>query len=150
MNTHITAKDRHSETRASAWTFLIIGGIGLLVITLAFAGVIRLPLNMFSLAVMEGMFFIFLIIAVISFRNALKMLDDIAREDNLESRVREWAREHLHANELIEGIDEETPEEERFFLISEAIRSRLTPAFPEMNDAYTDKLTEDFYNELFG
>lgn len=149
MNTHIAAKDRHSETRSSAWTFLIVGGAGLLVITLALAGVIRLPLNTFSLAVLEGMFFLFLIIAAVSFRNAMKMLDDIAREDDLESRIRTWAEEHLNAEELSEGVDADIPEEERFFILSEAIRRRLMPAFPEIDDAYADKLTEDFYNELF-
>lgn len=38
MNTHVPARERHSETRSSAWTFLIIGAAGFLVITLALAG----------------------------------------------------------------------------------------------------------------
>lgn len=149
MSTHVSARDRHSETRSSAWTFLIVGAVGFLIITLALTGVIRLPLNTFSLAVMEGMFFLFLIVAGISFRNAMKMLDDISKEDSLETRIQEWAKEHLTAEELSEGIDENTPEEMRYFLISEAIRERLMPAFPEIDDAYAEKLTEDFYNELF-
>lgn len=149
MSTHVSARDRHSETRSSAWTFLIVGAAGFLIITLALTGVIRLPLNTFSLAVMEGMFFLFLIVAGISFRNAMKMLDDISKEDSLETRIQEWAKEHLTAEELSEGIDENTPEEMRYFLISEAIRERLMPAFPEIDDAYAEKLTEDFYNELF-
>ena len=77
--------DRHSETKSSAWTFLVVGGAGFLVITLALAGVLVLPFNAFSLAIMEGMFLIFLIVAGISFKRAMKMLDDIAREDDLES-----------------------------------------------------------------
>lgn len=149
MNTHVPAKIRHSETRSSAWTFLIIGAAGFLVITLALAGVIALPFHTFSLAVLEGMFFLFLIIAGISFRNAMRMLDDISREDDLENRIRIWAKEHLTAEELSAGIDEGTPEEMRYFLISEAIRERLMPVFPEVDDAYAEKLTEDFYNELF-
>lgn len=149
MNTHVSARDRHSDTRSSAWTFLVVGGIGFAVITLALAGVIRLPFNTFSLAVLEGMFFLFLIFAAVSFRSAMKMLDEISREDSLESRIREWAKEHLIPEELSAGITEDTPEEMRYFLISEAIRERLMPAFPEVDDAYAEQLTEDFYNELF-
>ncbi len=149
MNTHVPARERHSETRSSAWTFLIIGAAGFLVITLALAGVIILPLNTFSLAVLEGMFFLFLVVAGISFRNAMKMLDDISREDDLEDRIRTWAEEQLTTEALCAGIDEDTPEEMRYFLISEAIRERLMPAFPEVDDAYAEKLAEDFYNELF-
>ena len=141
--------DRHSETHSSAWTFLVVGASGLLISTLALTGVIRLPLNIFSLAVLEILFFLFLIFAVYSFRSAMKMLDDISREDSLEKRIRKWAEEHLTAEELSEGIEEDTPEEMRYFLISEAIRERLMPAFPEVDDAYAEKLTEDFYNELF-
>lgn len=149
MNTHVSAKVRHSETRSSAWTFLLVGGIGLLIITLAFIGVIKLPLSTFSLAVMEGIFFLFLIIAGISFRNAMKMLDDISREDNLETRIREWAKANLRPDDLTAELQEDTPEEMRYFIISEAIRERLMPAFPEVDDAYAEQLTEDFYNELF-
>lgn len=149
MNTHVSARDRHTETRSSAWTFLVVGAAGLLVITLALAGVIRLPLNGFSLAVLEALFFLFLVFAVYSFRSAMKMLDDISREDSLEDRIRKWAADHLTAEELSAGIDADTPEEMRYFLISEAIRERLMPAFPEVDDAYAEKLTEDFYNELF-
>lgn len=149
MNTHVSARDRHSETKSSAWTFLVVGGIGLLVITLALAGVLVLPFNTFSLAILEGMFLVFLIIAGISFKNAMKMLDDISREDDLESRVRAWADEHLTVESLTAGIEEDTPEEMKYFIISEAIRERLMPAFPEIDDAYAEELVETFYNELF-
>lgn len=149
MNTHVSAKERHADTRSSAWTFLIVGAVGFAFITLALLGIIRLPLNTFSLAVMEGMFFLFLIFAVASFKNAMKMLDDISREDDLETRIKEWAKEHLTLEELTDGIPEDTPEEMHYFLVSEAIRKRLMPAFPEVDDAYAEQLTEDFYNELF-
>lgn len=149
MNTHVSARSRHSETKSSAWTFLIVGAVGFLVITLALAGVLVLPFNTFSLAIMEGMFLVFLIIAGISFKNAMKMLDDISREDDLESRIRTWAAEHLTAESLTAGIEEDTPEEMKYFIISEAIRERLMPAFPEVDDAYAEELAETFYNELF-
>ena len=149
MNTHVSARDRQSDTRSSAWTFLVVGGIGFAVITLALAGVIQLPFNTFSLVILEGMFLLFLIFAFVSFRSARELLDEVSREDSLETRIREWAKDHLIPEELSAGITEDTPEEMRYFLISEAIHERLMPAFPEVDDAYAEQLTEDFYNELF-
>ena len=149
MNTHVSARDRHSETKSSAWTFLIVGSIGFLIITLSLAGVIVLPFNTFSLAVMEGLFLIFLIVAGISFKNAMKMLDDISREDDLECRIRAWAAKHLTVESLTSDIEENLSEEMKYFTVSEIIRERLMSSFPEVDDAYAEELTETFYNELF-
>lgn len=149
MATHTSAKSKHSETKSSAWTFLIVGGIGFLIITLALVGVIALPLNKFSLFIMEAMFLIFLVIALISFKNAMKMLDDISREDDLETRIRAWGKENLSADELTAELDADTSEEMKYFMVSALIREQLMMAFPEVDDAYAEELTENFYNELF-
>lgn len=149
MNTYVSARNRHSETKSSAWTFLLIGSAGFLIITLALLGVIHLPLNMFSLAIMEGMFILFLIIALISFKNAMKMLDDISREDTLEARIQDWAKEHLTVDELTKDVDENTTEEMKYFMVSELIRERIMCTFPEVDDAYAEELTENYYNRLF-
>lgn len=149
MNTYTSARSRQSETKSSAWTFLIVGGIGFLIITLSLAGVLKLPLNTFSLVIMEAMFLVFLVIAVLSFKKAMRMLDEIASEDSLETRVQEWAKLHLHAEELASEVEEDTTDEMKYFMISELIRERLMRAFPEIDDAYAEELTENFYNQLF-
>ncbi len=149
MDTHVPADVRHSELKSSAMTFLLIGGIGFLIITLALIGVITLPLNVFSLAVMEGVFVIFLIIAITSFQKAMKMLDDITSEADLESRIEDWVKDNLHVEELSKLPAPDTPEEMRYFIISEAIRERLMIAFPELTDAHAESLTETYYNQLF-
>ncbi len=147
--TYTSAREKQSENRSSAWTFLIVGGIGLVVITLALLGVVKLPLNTFSLAVMEVIFVIFLIIAALSFRKAMKLMDDIAREDTLDEKVQTWMRENLAREELLADVDADTTEELQYFMVSEEIRRRLMLQFPEIEDAYADELTENYYNELF-
>lgn len=149
MNTHIPAKDRHADLRSSALTFLFVGGIGFLVITLALIGVITLPLTLFSLAIMEVVFVIFIIIAVTSFKKAMSILDDISKESDLEARIQEWAKTNLSAAELSALPEEDTPEEMRYFIITEAIRKKLILDFPELDDAYAESLTESLYNELY-
>ncbi|MCC8140589.1 MAG: hypothetical protein LIO67_09910 [Lachnospiraceae bacterium] len=147
--TYTSAREKQSENRSSAWTFLIVGGVGLVVITLALLGVVKLPLNTFSLAVMEVIFVIFLIIAALSFRKVMRLMDDIAREDTLDEKVQTWMRENLTKEELLADVDADTTEELQYFMVSEEIRRRLMLQFPEIEDAYADELTENYYNELF-
>ena len=149
MSTHRSAKDMQSETKSSAWTFLLVGSGGFLIITLALIGFIKLPFSIFSLAIMEIMFFIFLIVAGLSFKNAISMLDDISKESTLEEKISDWTKENLTPESLTVDLDENTTSEMKYFMVTELMRERMMLAFPELDDAYAEELTEHYYNELF-
>ena len=149
MSTHKSAKDMQSETKSSAWTFLLVGSGGFLIITLALIGFIKLPLSIFSLAIMEIMFFIFLIVAGLSFKKAMSMLDDISRESTLGEKISDWAKENLTPESLTVDLDENTTSEMKYFMVTELMRERMMHAFPELDDAYAEELSERYYNELF-
>ena len=105
MSAYNSAKNRQSETKSSAWAFLLVGIIGFVIILLALLGVIRLPFGTFSLLIMEVMFVIFLIIAGLSFKRAMNMLDEISKESDLETRIKDWAKENLTADSLTVDAD---------------------------------------------
>ena len=149
MSTHRSAKDMQSETKSSAWTFLLVGSGGFLIITLALIGFIKLPFSIFSLAIMEIMFFIFLIVAGLSFKKAISMLDDISKESTLEEKISGWAKENLAPESLTVDLDENTTSEMKYFMVTELMRERMMLAFPELDDAYAEELAEHYYNELF-
>ena len=149
MSTHRSAKDMQSETKSSAWTFLLVGSGGFLIITLALIGFIKLPFSIFSLAIMEIMFFIFLIVAGLSFKKAISMLDDISKESTLEEKISVWAKENLAPESLTVDLDENTTSEMKYFMVTELMRERMMLAFPELDNAYAEELTERYYNELF-
>ena len=149
MSTHRSAKDMQSETKSSAWTFLLVGSGGFLIITLALIGFIKLPFSIFSLAIMEIMFFIFLIVAGLSFKKAMSMLDDISKEATLEEKISSWAKENLAPESLTVDLDENTTSEMKYFMVTELMRERMMLSFPELDDAYAEELAEHYYNELF-
>lgn len=149
MSTHRSAKDMQSETKSSAWTFLLVGSGGFLIITLALIGFIKLPFSIFSLAIMEIMFFIFLIVAGLSFKKAMSMLDDISKESTLEEKISDWAKENLTPESLTVDLDENTTNEMKYFMVTELMRERMMLTFPELDDAYAEELAEHYYNELF-
>ena len=149
MSTHRSAKDMQSETKSSAWTFLFVGSGGFLIITLALIGFIKLPFSIFSLAIMEIMFFIFLIVAGLSFKKAISMLDEISKESTLEEKISDWAKENLTPESLTVDLDENNTNEMKYFMVTELMRERMMLAFPELDDAYAEELAEHYYNELF-
>ena len=149
MNTYTSAKSRQAETKSSAWTFLFLGTIGFVIMTLALIGVIHIPLHTFAIVVMEAMFACFLIVAAVSFKNVKKLQTKITDEEDLADRVMNWAKENLNAEALTADMDEDTTDEMKYFMVSEVIREKIMTAFPEVDDSYAEELTENFYNELF-
>ena len=149
MSEYKSAKERFAEAKSSAWAFLVIGCAGFLIITAALTGIIHIPLSQFSLIVLDAVFIIFIGIAILSFRHAVRLTGEITDETDLEERIRQWAADNLRPEELMVDLDTNTTEEMKYFLISEMVRERLMRAFPEVDDAYAEKWTENFYNENF-
>ena len=149
MSEYKSAKERFAEAKSSAWAFLVIGCAGFLIITAALTGIIHIPLSQFSLIVLGAVFIIFIGIAILSFRHAVRLTGEITDETDLEERIRQWAADNLRPEELMVDLDTNTTEEMKYFLISEMVRERLMRAFPEVDDAYAEEWTENFYNENF-
>ena len=149
MSEYKSAKERFAEAKSSAWAFLVIGCAGFLIITAALTGIIHIPLSQFSLIVLDAVFIIFIGIAILSFRHAVRLTGEITDETDLEERIRQWAADNLRPEELMVDLDTNTTEEMKYFLISEMVRVGLMRAFPEVDDAYAEEWTENFYNENF-
>ena len=149
MHTYTSAKERYSEAKSSAWTFLVIGCAGFLAVTVALTGVFHLPLNHFSLLVLDAVFLLFIGIAFLSFHHAARLTGEVTGETDLNTRIRRWATDNLRPEELMVDLDANTSEEMKYFLISEMVRERLMRAFPEIDDAYAEEWTENYYNENF-
>ena len=77
------------------------------------------------------------------------MLDDISKESTLEEKISDWAKENLTPESLTVDLDENTTSEMKYFMVTELMRERMMLAFPELDDAYAEELTERYYNELF-
>ena len=149
MSEYKSAKERFAEAKSSAWAFLVIGCAGQSSAASALTGIIHIPLSQFSLIVLDAVFIIFIGIAILSFRHAVRLTGEITDETDLEERIRQWAADNLRPEELMVDLDTNTTEEMKYFLISEMVRERLMRAFPEVDDAYAEEWTENFYNENF-
>lgn len=147
--TYKSPESRYSEMRSSAFIFLLIGVIGLIVMALCWLDILPLPVYDFVLFVLTAMFVLFLGISISSFRSAKKIKATIASENAFLEEVMDWYHTTGCKSPLFNEIDPDQPQEMLYFQKSESIRSLLTEQFPEIDEALLEKLTDDFCEEDF-
>ena len=153
-NTYVKTSDRYKDNLSSAYTFLICGCFGLLILVLedfgliklwGMSGVSKILLNV----VIGGLFTGFIIIGIKSLTYSKILKQQATEEDEFTSKLIEW----LHANLTIESIENSyntnIPEEMKYFKRVEIIREKLEEMYSTLDDEYLIKISDDYYYDLF-
>lgn len=156
VSVYVSSADRAEDNRSSAYTLLIIGGIGLVLVVLMAMGVIPFFFNsstkVLTYAVMGSLFGIFIIMGIVSFRNAAKFARKADFEAELSGEMRQWAKEHL-TKEKIDAMlapeDQELPEELLYFKRTELCRQRLENQYMNLEERFLEHFIEEIYPEIF-
>ena len=144
-------KERYEDTRSSAFSLIAIGGIGLVVMILDFAGVIHLPLHNFALFTMTALFVIFLIVGVGSLGSAKKILATADKEAAKIAEIKNWYLNDSAPNAALEALEErftDDTEEEKELQRYETIRALLDGEFPDVSEVLLDTLASEFSEKL--
>ncbi len=156
-NKYMNSADRAEDNRSSAWTLLIVGGAGLLVIILGALGIIPIPMRGFSktmsMIVLGGLCVLFVVMGIVSFKKSKVYAEQAAKEGDRESKVFEWFQENCPAERIDEMLGEQLfglPEEEKYFKRFAAVRQILYQNFPEMGVEFMDHMADEVYEKLFG
>lgn len=142
-----SARERYSDVRSSAYTFLFLGSVGFVIMALALAGIYQLPFHDFALWVMLLLFVVFLGIGFASLKNAKSIQKEIAPEEALIEKIISWYHEEGCKQEEILAIPSVATDGFQYFQLYDAIRQTLLMHFPEIDEALLDKLTSDFCEE---
>ena len=109
------SSEKAEENRSSAWMLLIIGGIGLVIMLLGIFGVLpfRLGNPYLFYGVMSAVFILFLVMGVVSMKNARIFAREAESENTLRDAMTKWYRDNLVAEEIDAAIltEDESPEE---------------------------------------
>lgn len=152
---YVNNEEKAKDNRSSAYTLLFVGGIGLAVVLLLFFDVISFPGTMLNkymiIGVMGTLFVLFLIMGAVSFKNARLLAQKAGKEENLTQEIKKWCTGQLCG----EAIDNELhlealPEEVKYFQRFEAVKTRITNQFMNLDEAYLDRLIDEIYPEIFG
>lgn len=146
------------DNKSSAFTLLLVGGVGIVVIALCMTGVISLNLSETSkymvYGVMGALFILFLVMGVVSMRSSKIFAQKAQTEDNLTEEITKWCltdlnKEMIDQMILDEDSEEETSEEMRYFKRTEKMRNLINEKFLNLDEAYLEHILDEIYSEIF-
>ena len=152
---YVPKRSRYEDNKSSAMTFLLVGGIGAVLVLLHVAGVIDFNLTTFSKiltnTVMGALFIIFIIVGIISAKNASRYKKEAVAEESLTGQICSSFHE-LYTTEGIDnacGIDADKSNYEQWYLRYHFIEKQISDEYPELAEDYLEYITELIYNETY-
>ncbi|MBQ8814541.1 MAG: hypothetical protein IJZ85_08615 [Lachnospiraceae bacterium] len=156
---HIYEKceDRYKNHLSTAVSFAVIGTGLLVLLLLSSLNVIRFPIsyhtNRFTFFTLTAAGIFFEVIAVVSFRRALQLKQQIADEEALTSSIINWfitTYDKKQLDDCIMAMEDEIESEEVLDLKRyEIISCYLTRENEHLDESYVTKLTEDIYTLIY-
>lgn len=148
--------DKTENFRSSAYTLILVGILGIVALVLLYLDI--LPIHLYGAGkyltniVMGGLFVIFIIVGIRSFKTAAKYEALAVEEDKLTEEIKKWISENIDANEIIQTENRKNPdmgEEMKYFFYFGSLKKKVVAAFPDAPEAYMDNLLEELYAQLF-
>ncbi len=152
---YVEKSAKYEDMKSTAYSFLIVGFAGVLLLLLTFAGIIPLqfaPHMKIIMGIVMGI--LFLSFLIVGFRSNFK-LSGLKAQAQKEQEDMNSAKEWLFAQAQAQSIDAENNIHEsddlqqKYFLRSNYIKRMLKQQFPDYEDDFLDYLTEEFYEEMF-
>ncbi len=147
--TYVKKEEQYKDLKSSAFTFILVSVLGIAVLILNAAGIIKIFAGLLPYLVMGALFLAFLYVGFSSYRKARKVEKEIAEENNLTRDINDWLSQNVTAGQLDTLTDPNETEEVRFFHKLEKMKEMIIAEFGELNDSYLDLLTEEYYNTHF-
>ena len=152
--TYMNSGAKAEENRSSAWVLLIVGVLGILVMALGITGV--LPFNIGNpymfYGVMSAVFILFIVMGVVSMRNAKLFEKKAESENSLVDTLLKWSEENLTAEKIDAQIENaaDTPEEALYYKRFEVIRSQMNHQFMNLDQQMLENLIDTkIYEQIF-
>lgn len=151
---YLNNNERAQENRSSAWMLLLVGTAGLVVMILGMFDVLPLHIGnpyMFY-GVMSAVFLLFIVMGVISMKNAKIFAKKAESENTLRDTITKWYQENLDASAIDAEIAEtdETSDEVRYFKRVEKIKEKLNHQFMNLDQAFLEHfIDEEVYDNVF-
>ena len=154
-NVYESSTKKMEENKAAAWSLLIIGGLGVILIALCFSGI--LPLSKFFqgtyvfLGVMGALSLLFIIMGIVSFKNAKSYEKDAQSENSLKASLEEWCKQNLKGEDIDRYIRMRNPgidDDALFFPRNELIKARINHQFLNLDQAFLERFVDEVVYEM--
>jgi len=157
MGAYIDNESKANDNRSSAWTFLMVGLVGMIAMVLVVTGIFPISLNpnakFLIYGVMFAMFGLFIVLGFVSMVNSTRFEKEAKSEKNLYSAMLEYCKSSNLADIIganIESEETDLAEEELYFKRCELLKESLSDKFMNLDEAFLDNFVDKVYSELFG
>ncbi len=151
---YVNSGAKAEENRSSAWVLLIVGILGMLAMILGMTDV--LPLNIGNpymfYGVMSAVFILFIVMGVVSMRNAKLFEKKAESENSLVDTLLKWSEENLTAEKIDAQIENAaaTPAEAVYYKRFDVIRSQMNHQFMNLDQQMLENLIDTkIYEQIF-
>ena len=114
MASYVNNAEKAENNRSSAYTLLIVGRAGFILVVLSFLDVISIRgLNKYMISgVMGALFLLFIIMGCVSLRSARVFEKKAGSENNLTNEIKKWCMTNLSAEDIDQALHFDQEEEE--------------------------------------
>ena len=136
MASYVNNSEKAENNRSSAYTLLIVGSIGFILVVLYFLDVIPVRgLNKYMISgVMGALFLLFIIMGCVSLRSARIFEKKAGSENNLTSEIKKWCMTNLSAKD---------------FARTERVKELISGKFMNLDQDYLERLADEIYASIF-
>ena len=152
MASYVNNSEKAENNRSSAYTLLIVGSIGFILVVLYFLDVIPVRgLNKYMISgVMGALFLLFIIMGGVSLRSARIFEKKAGSENNLTSEIKKWCMTNLSAKAIDESLHFDQEEEEaKYFARTERVKELISGKFMNLDQDYLERLADEIYASIF-
>lgn len=148
QGSYVSKADKSADYRSSAITFTTFGVVGLIVMGLHWAGVFTF-LTTHSSVIITVMFAGFLFVGIDSFIRAKKAKAESVEEERFIGQLKTWLDENLTLGALTAVDQADLSKEANFLNEMNEMKNIITKQFGELDQAFLEQFTEEYYNERF-
>lgn len=150
-------EEKADDNKSSAYTLLGVGGLGAVGVILCLAGVLDAPMSgtmkAIMLLVMGTIFVLFIVMGVISLKNAGDYAKRAASENEMTKELEKWYAENITAEkvdrELFTEEEADFSEEQKYFKRSERMKEFISEHFMNLDEGYLNRFVDEHYQEVF-
>ena len=151
---YVNNEEMAEDNRMSAYTLLLVGGVGLVFIILLFFEILPIRMTVSGKYMTSGdmgvMFVLFIVMGIVSMRNSKILKKKAKKENNLTREIKKWCLDVFEMKEVDERLQIGfLPEELKYFQRFDYMKNTIKNQFMNLDEAYLDRLIEEIYPDIF-
>ena len=149
--------EKADDMKNSAIALILVGVVGMILVILVFTGVISLNQTLYgkiiTCSVMGFLFLVLIVLGFLSIKSFKLLKKNASEEDKMTEEIEKWYKESLTKdiidNNLFTAEERKASDEEKYFKRIAKISSLLNDKFMNLENTYSDHITEDIYSYIF-